>query len=144
MLFLILTGCMANPEQPPLTTLEKAYFSQMAQQCCCSVVRSVNPRDNDIFFSKAEKSDLFSKGSYIIEMDRLHVGVLDKKDSLQKASRQIAKKLHKQVLGKAFAYSYDEITVIYTYRYNEASMSHAVFTYLNKELETNKLNQSLH
>lgn len=122
-------GCMALPKQPPLTVRETAYFKELREQCQCFVRREVNPH------AIKAKPNTYDKGWYIIVLDSVQCSILDNEDSLKAIGYTIAKKLHNEVLGKEFKYSYDYITVFYFCHTLPNQGKIECFDYQIKELE---------
>jgi hypothetical protein len=100
------TGCMSLPAQPPLIEQEKHYFKELEEKCKCRVTRYIDPRD------LSERIN-HEPSMYLIKLDRLPSGIVERGDSLKVVAGEIAKKLHKDVLGKDFHYPYKQIAVVF-------------------------------
>ncbi|MDJ1467636.1 hypothetical protein QNI16_05195 [Cytophagaceae bacterium YF14B1] len=128
-LTVFLIGCMAKPEQPPLTELEKAYFDRVGRKCNCLIEREVNP---EIY----KKSDTLRKrGWYVFVLDSISCEAVEKKDSLEKTANTISRQLHRKILTKDFVYDYDHISIVFSCRSGVNSRNNAAFTYTLEDLD---------
>ena len=125
---LLIFGCTAKPKQPPLSAKETEYFSQLSKQCNCIVSREFDPR------KPFQRPNLEEKTNYTISFDSISVSKINNYDSLEKVSYSIATKLHKEILGLEFDYSYDEIVIFYSARIDAINYKIESFTYKTDSL----------
>ncbi|MCU0391053.1 MAG: hypothetical protein MUE81_08045 [Thermoflexibacter sp.] len=122
-------GCMKLPEQPVLSNSEKSYFGKIEAMCGCKVKREIEP------LIKKEEAVIDDKAHYLILLEDISCKLLENEDSLKKVGKEIAKKLHYNVLGNNFNYFYKEITVGYTCKTTSTGGVVQYFDYTLDELE---------
>ncbi|MDJ1467059.1 hypothetical protein QNI19_31190 [Cytophagaceae bacterium DM2B3-1] len=125
-------GCMARPEQPPLTMPEKAFIDILERQCNCRTEREVNPK-----IRKGNKSsnEIFSeKGYYILVLDSVSCRAITEKDSLKKIANNLANQLHRKILTKDFPYDYNRIAIIFSCIPGVDQRNNALFEYTLENL----------
>ena len=119
----------AKPQQPPLSAAEHALFRSLEKACHCPVERELDPH-------ATLDSNEYGEGWYFISLDSLPCDVLSKDDSLERDSRRILYKLHKNILNHEFNFKYKDATIAYGCAFDKDHYSRKYFTYPKKDLDS--------
>jgi hypothetical protein len=75
--------------------------------CNCTVAREVDPRATHTSSKKEYE------GWYLLQFRNVPCNILEKADSLKSEAKKLSSKLHHNILGKSFPYSYKIIRISY-------------------------------